>query len=49
MEPTFPDREHFRRIFYNQANISNHVAVPAMADESIIVKKLGTIFLGLPR
>ena len=60
----FPDREHFGRIFYNQANMSNlgisQIAVvmgsctaggayvPAMADESIIVKKQGTIFLGGP-
>ena len=60
----FPDREHFGRIFYNQANMSNlgisQVAVvmgsctaggayvPAMADESIIVRKQGTIFLGGP-
>ncbi|KAI8764468.1 methylcrotonoyl-CoA carboxylase beta chain, mitochondrial [Biomphalaria glabrata] len=60
----FPDRDHFGRIFYNQANMSAkgipQVAVvlgsctaggaytPAMADESIIVKKQGTIFLGGP-
>ena len=60
----FPDREHFGRIFYNQANMSNlgisQIAVvmgsctaggayvPAMADESIIVRKQGTIFLGGP-
>ena len=60
----FPDREHFGRIFYNQANMSNQgisqvavvmgsctaggAYVPAMADESIIVKKQGTIFLGGP-
>ncbi|XP_053387698.1 methylcrotonoyl-CoA carboxylase beta chain, mitochondrial-like [Mercenaria mercenaria] len=60
----FPDRDHFGRIFYNQANMSSlnipQVAVvlgsctaggayvPAMADESIIVKKQGTIFLGGP-
>jgi len=60
----FPDREHFGKIFYNQANMSNagisQIAVvlgsctaggayvPAMADESIIVKKQGTIFLGGP-
>lgn len=60
----FPDREHFGKIFYNQANMSNQgisqiavvmgsctaggAYVPAMADESIIVKKQGTIFLGGP-
>merc|ERR1719233_722504 len=60
----FPDRDHFGRIFFNQANMSNagisQIAVvmgsctaggayvPAMADESIIVKKQGTIFLGGP-
>ncbi|KAH9496660.1 Methylcrotonoyl-CoA carboxylase beta chain, mitochondrial [Bulinus truncatus] len=60
----FPDRDHFGRIFYNQANMSAkglpQVAVvlgsctaggaytPAMADESIIVRKQGTIFLGGP-
>eukprot|EP00002_Diphylleia_rotans_P038881 TRINITY_DN889_c0_g1_i1.p1 TRINITY_DN889_c0_g1~~TRINITY_DN889_c0_g1_i1.p1 ORF type:complete len:570 (-),score=140.89 TRINITY_DN889_c0_g1_i1:441-2150(-) len=60
----FPDREHFGRIFYNQANMSSaripQVAVvlgsctaggayvPAMADESVIVKRNGTIFLGGP-
>ncbi|CAH1789182.1 unnamed protein product, partial [Owenia fusiformis] len=60
----FPDREHFGRIFYNQATMSSmgipQIAVvmgsctaggayvPAMADESIIVKKQGTIFLGGP-
>lgn len=60
----FPDREHFGRIFYNQANMSamnipqiavvmgsctaGGAYVPAMADESIIVKKTGTIFLGGP-
>jgi len=60
----FPDREHFGKIFYNQANMSNlgisQIAVvlgsctaggayvPAMADESIIVRKQGTIFLGGP-
>ncbi|KAL1935935.1 hypothetical protein VTP01DRAFT_69 [Rhizomucor pusillus] len=60
----FPDREHFGRIFYNQANMSamgipqiaavmgsctaGGAYVPAMADESIIVKKQGTIFLGGP-
>jgi len=60
----FPDREHFGRIFYNQARMSAHgipqiaavmgsctaggAYVPAMADESIIVKDQGTIFLGGP-
>nr|CAH0101503.1 unnamed protein product [Daphnia galeata] len=60
----FPDREHFGRIFYNQANMSakgiSQIAVvlgsctaggayvPAMADESIIVRKQGTIFLAGP-
>jgi len=60
----FPDREHFGKIFFNQANMSKEgiaqiavvmgsctaggAYVPAMADESIIVKKQGTIFLGGP-
>jgi len=60
----FPDRDHFGRIFYNQATLSARgiaqiavvmgsctaggAYVPAMADESIIVKKQGTIFLGGP-
>src|ERR1700730_14001675 len=60
----FPDREHFGRIFYNQAVMSSagipQVAVvmgsstaggayvPAMADESVIVRGNGTIFLGGP-
>jgi 3-methylcrotonyl-CoA carboxylase beta subunit len=60
----FPDREHFGRIFYNQATLSSlgvpQVAcvmgsctaggayVPAMSDESVIVRKQGTIFLGGP-
>eukprot|EP00698_Gefionella_okellyi_P005026 TRINITY_DN14621_c0_g1_i1.p1 TRINITY_DN14621_c0_g1~~TRINITY_DN14621_c0_g1_i1.p1 ORF type:complete len:562 (+),score=135.50 TRINITY_DN14621_c0_g1_i1:37-1722(+) len=60
----FPDREHFGRIFYNQAQMSSmnipQVAVvmgsctaggayvPAMADETVIVKGNGTIFLGGP-
>jgi 3-methylcrotonyl-CoA carboxylase beta subunit len=63
-DEVFPDREHFGRIFYNQANMSAHnipqiavvmgsctaggAYVPAMADESIIVKEQGTIFLGGP-
>ena len=60
----FPDREHFGRIFYNQARMSAEgipqvaavmgsctaggAHVPAMADETIIVKGTGTIFLGGP-
>ncbi len=60
----FPDRDHFGRIFFNQANLSAQgipqiavvmgsctaggAYVPAMADESIIVKEQGTIFLGGP-
>ena len=60
----FPDRDHFGRIFYNQANMSakgipqvavvmgsctaGGAYVPAMSDESIIVKDQGTIFLGGP-
>ncbi len=60
----FPDKEHFGRIFYNQARMSSEgipqiavvmgsctaggAYVPAMADESIIVRRQGTIFLGGP-
>jgi 3-methylcrotonyl-CoA carboxylase beta subunit/propionyl-CoA carboxylase len=60
----FPDREHFGRIFFNQARMSAEgiaqiavvmgsctaggAYVPAMADETIIVKGTGTIFLGGP-
>ena len=60
----FPDRDHFGRIFYNQATLSAEgvaqiavvmgsctaggAYVPAMADESIIVKEQGTIFLAGP-
>src|SRR5579859_4128101 len=60
----FPDREHFGRIFYNQATLSAEgiaqiaavmgsctaggAYVPAMSDETIIVKGTGTIFLGGP-
>jgi 3-methylcrotonyl-CoA carboxylase beta subunit len=60
----FPDKEHFGRIFYNQATLSSlgipQIAVvmgsctaggayvPAMSDETIIVRKQGTIFLGGP-
>jgi 3-methylcrotonyl-CoA carboxylase beta subunit len=63
-DDVFPDREHFGRIFYNQAQMSANgipqIAVvmgsctaggaymPAMSDESIIVKNQGTIFLGGP-
>jgi len=60
----FPDRDHFGRIFFNQANLSAEgipqiaavmgsctaggAYVPAMSDETIIVRKQGTIFLGGP-
>src|SRR5437588_10394518 len=60
----FPDRDHFGRIFYNQARMSSQripqiaavmgsctaggAYVPAMSDETIIVKGNGTIFLGGP-
>src|SRR6186713_974785 len=60
----FPDREHFGRIFYNQARLSAEgiaqiavvmgsctaggAYVPAMSDETIIVRNTGTIFLGGP-
>jgi 3-methylcrotonyl-CoA carboxylase beta subunit len=60
----FPDREHFGRIFHNQANMSalgipqiaavmgsctaGGAYVPAMSDETVIVRKQGTIFLGGP-
>jgi acetyl-CoA carboxylase carboxyltransferase component len=60
----FPDRDHFGRIFYNQARMSSagipQVAlvmgsctaggayIPAMSDESVIVRGTGTIFLGGP-
>ncbi len=63
-EDVFPDKEHFGRIFFNQANMSaknipqiavvmgsctaGGAYVPAMADESIIVKEQGTIFLAGP-
>ncbi len=63
-DEVFPDREHFGRIFFNQANMSAQnipqiavvmgsctaggAYVPSMADESIIVKEQGTIFLGGP-
>jgi 3-methylcrotonyl-CoA carboxylase beta subunit len=60
----FPDREHFGRIFFNQARMSQQgipqvaavmgsctaggAYVPAMSDETVIVKEQGTIFLGGP-
>lgn len=60
----FADRDHFGRIFFNQANLSSQgipqiavvmgsctaggAYIPAMCDESIIVKEKGTIFLGGP-
>src|SRR5450432_3615519 len=63
-DQVFPDREHFGRIFYNQATLSaagipqiavvmgsctaGGAYVPAMADECVIVKGQGTIFLGGP-
>src|SRR5574337_1617375 len=63
-DEVFPDKEHFGRIFYNQARMSSldipQIAVvmgsctaggayvPAMSDETIIVREQGTIFLGGP-
>ena len=63
-DEVFPDREHFGRIFYNQAQMSalripqisavlgsstaGGAYVPAMSDESVIVKEQGTIFLAGP-
>ena len=63
-DEVFPDRDHFGRIFYNQANLSaagipqiacvmgsctaGGAYVPAMSDETVIVKEQGTIFLGGP-
>jgi len=63
-DEVFPDRDHFGRIFYNQANMSaadipqvavvmgsctaGGAYVPAMCDETVIVAKQGTIFLGGP-
>src|SRR5216117_3018796 len=63
-DEVFPDRDHFGRIFYNQARLSalnipqiavvmgsctaGGAYVPAMCDESIIVREQGTIFLGGP-
>jgi len=63
-DEVFPDREHFGRIFYNQANMSaaripqvavvmgsctaGGAYVPAMCDETVIVREQGTIFLAGP-
>lgn len=63
-DEVFPDREHFGRIFFNQAQMSARgipqlaavmgsctaggAYVPAMSDETVIVKEQGTIFLGGP-
>ncbi|WP_194743482.1 carboxyl transferase domain-containing protein [Thermaurantiacus tibetensis] len=63
-DEVFPDRDHFGRIFYNQATLSaagipqiaavmgsctaGGAYVPAMADEAVIVRNQGTIFLGGP-
>jgi 3-methylcrotonyl-CoA carboxylase beta subunit len=63
-DEVFPDRDHFGRIFYNQASMSaaripqiavvmgsctaGGAYVPAMSDESVIVREQGTIFLGGP-
>ncbi|MBW8749886.1 MAG: methylcrotonoyl-CoA carboxylase [Propionibacteriales bacterium] len=63
-DEVFPDKEHFGRIFFNQANMSAEgipqiaavmgsctaggAYVPAMSDETVIVKDQGTIFLGGP-
>ena len=63
-DEVFPDKEHFGRIFYNQARMSAEnipqiavvmgsctaggAYVPAMSDESVIVREQGTIFLGGP-
>ena len=63
-DEVFPDREHFGRIFFNQAQLSARgipqvaavmgsctaggAYVPAMSDETVIVKEQGTIFLGGP-
>jgi 3-methylcrotonyl-CoA carboxylase beta subunit len=63
-DEVFPDKEHFGRIFYNQAQMSARAIpqiavvmgsctaggayVPAMSDETIIVRNQGTIFLGGP-
>jgi acetyl-CoA carboxylase carboxyltransferase component len=63
-DEVFPDREHFGRIFFNQANLSaagipqiasvmgsctaGGAYVPAMSDETVIVRGTGTIFIGGP-
>src|SRR5207249_2708466 len=63
-DDVFPDRDHFGRIFFNQANMSakgipqvamvmgsctaGGAYVPAMSDETVIVRNQGTIFLGGP-
>jgi len=63
-DEVFPDKEHFGRIFFNQANMSARripqlaavmgsctaggAYVPAMSDETVIVRNQGTIFLGGP-
>jgi len=63
-DDVFPDKEHFGRIFFNQANLSakgipqiasvmgsctaGGAYVPAMSDETVIVRNQGTIFLGGP-
>src|SRR5207248_7095799 len=63
-DEVFPDRDHFGRIFFNQAQMSaagiaqiavvmasctaGGAYVPAMSDETVIVKGTGTIFLGGP-
>jgi 3-methylcrotonyl-CoA carboxylase beta subunit len=63
-DEVFPDREHFGRIFFNQATMSaaeipqiaavlgsctaGGAYVPAMSDETVIVRNQGTIFLGGP-
>jgi 3-methylcrotonyl-CoA carboxylase beta subunit len=63
-DEVFPDKEHFGRIFFNQANLSGEgipqiaavmgsctaggAYVPAMSDETVIVRDQGTIFLGGP-
>src|ERR671915_1741621 len=63
-DEVFPDREHFGRIFYNQARLSAQgipqiacvmgmstaggAYMPAMADETVIVRRQGTIYLGGP-
>src|SRR5690349_24294078 len=63
-DEVFPDRDHFGRIFFNQANLSARgipqiasvmgsctaggAYMPAMSDETVIVRNQGTIFLGGP-